>query len=110
MRAGLFDKALASSPFWPKTYRYDAPQAQAIYDSLASLTGCAGSESLACLKTVDVQTIRTAALAISGAHTYNTSSYTWAPVIEDAGGFLAETLSQATIQGRVNVDLGWGDV
>jgi hypothetical protein len=105
---GLFDRALASSPFWPKTYKYDAPQTQAIYDTLANLTGCAGPESLTCLKSVDVQTIRTAALSISGSHTYNTSSYTWAPVIEDERGFLAETLSQATINGRVNINVGWG--
>ena len=102
----LFDKALASSPFWPKTYKYDAPQAQAIYDTLANLTGCTGPESLSCLKSVDVQIIRTAALAISGSHTYNTSSYTWAPVID--GTFITESLSQATINGRVNIDVGWG--
>lgn len=102
----LFSKALASSPFWPKTYRYDAPEAQAIYNSLANMTGCAGPESLSCLKAVDVQTIRTAALAISGSHSYNTSSYTWAPVIDE--GFLSQSLSQATINGRVNIDFGWG--
>lgn len=78
----LFSKALASSPFWPKTYKYDAPQVQALYDSLANLTGCSGPDSLQCLKTVDVQTIREASLAISGYHTYNTSSYTWSPVID----------------------------
>ena len=102
----LFSKALASSPFWPKTYEYDAPQAQAIYDNLADLTGCTGTDSLRCLKSVDVQTIRTAALAISGSHTYNTSSYTWAPVID--GRFLTQSLSQATIKGQVNIDFGWG--
>lgn len=102
----LFSKALASSPFWPKTYEYDAPEAQAIYDSLANMAGCAGPESLKCLKSVDVQTIRTAALAISGSHTYNTSSYTWAPVID--GKFLTQSLSQATIKGQVNIDFGFG--
>jgi carboxylesterase type B len=102
----LFSKALASSPFWPKTYQYDAPEAQSIYDTLASLTGCSGADSLACLKGVDVQTIRTAALAISGSHTYNTSSYTWAPVID--GTFLPQSLSQATKTGQVNIDFGFG--
>ena len=102
----LFSKALASSPFWPKTYKYDAPEAQAIYDTLANLTGCTGPDSLSCLKTVDVQTIRTAALEISSSHTYNTSSYTWAPVID--GTFLPQTLSQATIKGQVNIDFGFG--
>lgn len=102
----LFSKALASSPFWPKTYAYDAPEAQAVYDTLANLTGCAGADSLSCLKSVDVQTIRSAALVISGSHTYNTSSYTWAPVID--GTFLTQPLSQATIKGQVNIDYGWG--
>jgi carboxylesterase type B len=102
----LFSRALASSPFWPKTYRYDAPEAQGIYDSLANLTGCAGEDSLNCLKEVDVQVIREAALQISASHTYNTSSYTWAPVID--GRFLTQSLSQATINGEVNIDVGWG--
>lgn len=102
----LFSKALASSPFWPKAYKYDAPEAQELYDSLASMTGCAGPESLQCLKTVDVQTIRTASLAISNSHTYNTSSYSWAPVID--GFFLREPLSKATAEGKVNIDFGFG--
>ena len=102
----LFSKALASSPFWPKTYKSDSPEAQALYDTLANLTGCYGPHSLQCLKAVDVQTIRTAALQISGSHTYNTSSYTWAPVID--GRFLTQSLSQATIKGEVNLDFGFG--
>lgn len=102
----LFQKALASSPFWVKTYNYDAPQAQWIYDTLANLTGCAGPDSLACLKAADVQTLRTAALVISGSHTYNTSSYTWAPVID--GRFLPIPLSQAAARGKVNIEYGFG--
>jgi carboxylesterase type B len=102
----LFSRALASSPFWPKTYQYDAPEAQAIYDTLANLTGCAGKESLKCLKSVDVQTIREASLQISGSQTYESSSYTWAPVID--GKFLTLPLSEATRKGDVNIDVGWG--
>jgi carboxylesterase type B len=102
----LFSKALTSSPFWPKTYKYDAPEAQAIYDRMANLTGCAGPNSLQCMKSVPVQTIRDASLIIAASHTYNTSSYTWAPVID--GKFLTQTLSQATIKGEVNTDFGFG--
>ncbi|KAG9530030.1 carboxylesterase, partial [Aureobasidium melanogenum] len=102
----LFSKALASSPFWPKTYKYNAPQAQALYDSLAGLTGCSGPDSLQCLKAVDVQTIRDASLTISGHNTYNTSSYTWSPVID--GTFLTLPLSSATANGHVNIDYGFG--
>jgi carboxylesterase type B len=101
----LFSKALASSPFWPKTYKYNAPQAQALYDSLADLTGCSGPNSLQCLKTVDVQVIRNASLAISGSHTYNTSSYAWSPVID--GTFLTQPLSSATANSQVNIDYGF---
>jgi carboxylesterase type B len=67
----LFSRALASSPFWPKTYKHDAPEAQAIYNQLVNLTGCSdkAGESLQCLKSVDVQTIREASLLISGSGT-----------------------------------------
>ncbi|KAJ9621273.1 hypothetical protein H2203_007325 [Taxawa tesnikishii (nom. ined.)] len=102
----LFTKAISSSPFWPKTYKYNAPQAQDIYNTFANLTGCSGPNSLRCLKTVDVQTLRAAALSISGSHTYNTSSYTWAPVID--GTFLTQPLSKATAGGDVNIDYGFG--
>ncbi|GAB7352546.1 hypothetical protein MBLNU459_g2935t1 [Dothideomycetes sp. NU459] len=102
----LFTKAIASSPFWEKTYNYDAPQAQSLYDALARMTGCAGPDSLQCLKSVPVQTIRTAALAISGSHHTNTSSYSWAPVIDHI--FLTQPLSSATANGAVNIDYGFG--
>lgn len=102
----LFSKALASSPFWPKTYHYDSPKAQAIYDRFAELAGCSGPDSLACLKSADVQTLRDASLIISESHTYNTSSFTWGPVID--GDFLQEPLSKAASKGAVNTDFGWG--
>ncbi|GAB1733421.1 hypothetical protein NU195Hw_g3778t1 [Hortaea werneckii] len=102
----LFSKALASSPFWPKTYRYDAPEAQSIYDTFASQAGCFGPDSLHCLKHTDLQTLREAALYVSGSHTYNLSSYTWAPVID--GDFLRQPLSQATQEVKVNQDDAFG--
>lgn len=103
----LFTKAIASSPFWPKSYRYNSPEAEEIYNTLANLTGCATAEdSLKCLKTVDVQKIRDANQIINAMHTYTTSSYTWAPVID--GDFLHESLSHATENGRVNSDYAIG--
>jgi carboxylesterase type B len=106
----LFSKALASSPFWPKTYKYNAPEAEAIYTQLANLTGCAGynraSETLGCLKSVDVQKIRDASLVIGASHTWTTSSYTWAPVID--GTFLVETLTETAIKGSLNTEVVWG--
>ena len=109
MQSGLITRALASSPFWPKTHHYASPEAESIYTTFASLSNCptAGPESLACLKAVDVQTLRTAALAISGSHTYNSSSYTWAPVIGDS--FLPPSLSQAAGNIATNLRGGaWG--
>lgn len=102
----LFTKALASSPFWVKTYKYNAPEAQAIYDNFVNMTGCSVPGSLQCLKRANLQDLRTAALAISASHTYNTSSYTWAPVID--GTFLSQPLSSAVANRQVNADFGWG--
>ncbi|KUI54057.1 Lipase 1 [Cytospora mali] len=103
----LFTRALASSPFWAKTYDYDAPQAQAVYDQFSTLAGCGtGEGSLDCLKKADVQTLRNASLVIDASHTYNTSSYTWAPVID--GKFLTKRLSEAAELGEVNIEYGWG--
>ncbi|KAJ5933596.1 hypothetical protein N7454_005925 [Penicillium verhagenii] len=106
----LFSKAIASSPFWPKSYAYDAPQAESIYNQLANLTGCAGYkhdyETLACLKSVDVQAIRNANLIIDDDSTYTTSSYTWAPVID--GEFLADTLTEAVNKGDLHTEFVWG--
>lgn len=97
-------KALASSFFWPKTYRYDGPESQLITTPTPTFQ-VSGSDSLKCLKAAEVQTLRTAALYISGSHTYNTSPYTWAPVIGDT---LLQSLFQATINGNVNIDCGFG--
>jgi carboxylesterase type B len=105
----LFSKALASSPFWPKTYHYNAPQAEAIYTQLANLTGCTSTqegETLACLKSVDVQKIRDANLVISASNTWTTSSYTWVPVID--GTFLSETLTETVNRGALNTEFVWG--
>ncbi|CAG7920492.1 unnamed protein product [Penicillium olsonii] len=105
----LFSKALASSPFWPKTYAYNAPEAEAIYTQLANLTGCTNKhehKTLACLKSVDVQKIRDANLVISASNTWTTSSYTWAPVID--GDFLVETLTETVNRGGVDTQLVWG--
>lgn len=102
----LFTRALASSPFWVKTYDHDAPQAQAVYDHFSTLAGCGtGAGSLACLKAADVQTLRDASLVVDASHTYNTSSYTWAPVID--GRFLTMRLSEASDRGLVNMGSGW---
>ncbi|KAM7219133.1 carboxylesterase [Rhypophila decipiens] len=99
----LFKAALASSPYWPKTYSATSPEAQWIYDTLVNRTGCGApteqpaavfdNNTLSCLKSLPVQSILTAAEYIAASHTYTTSSYTFAPVID--GRFLPRTLTQA---------------
>ncbi|KAG4029838.1 hypothetical protein MFRU_014g01340 [Monilinia fructicola] len=112
----LFNRALASSPFWPKTYNYGAPQAQSIYDTMTNLTNCNGAinGTLQCLKSLDWKVLAEAALVVAASHTWNTSSYTWAPVID--GTFLKKTLSEATVnavggnggRGKIKILGGWG--
>ncbi|KAI9640798.1 hypothetical protein NHQ30_010638, partial [Ciborinia camelliae] len=112
----LFNRALASSPFWPKTYTYDSPQAQSIYDTMTHLTNCTGATNgtLQCLKSLDWKILAEAALVVAASHTWNTSSYTWAPAID--GKFLKKTLSEATVnaeggnggKGDIAILGGWG--
>ncbi|KAI1864259.1 hypothetical protein JX265_008630 [Neoarthrinium moseri] len=101
----LFKRALASSPFWPKTYSNDDPEAQARYETLVSLTGCAGPDSLKCLKRVDVSVIRNASYAMVSGNMYGPTSYPWSPVID--GEFLRKPLSEAAKSCSVNNQLGF---
>lgn len=101
----LFNKAMANSPFWPKTYAHDSPEAEALYEQLATLTGCAGPESLACLKGLDVQAIRDANQQITAANKFTTSTFNWGPVID--GDFIREPLSTACAAGRVNTQVSF---
>jgi len=101
----LFKRALASSPYWPKTYRYDSAEAQTLYDRMVNLTGCTGPNSLQCLKSVDLSAIQDANTIVVGSHLYTTSQYTWAPVID--GIFLSRPLS-AVMSADVNGEVAWG--
>jgi carboxylesterase type B len=101
----LFKRALASSPYWPKTYAYNSPEAQALYDTMANLTGCAGPNSLQCLKTTNLSVLQAANTVVVGSHLYTTSQYTWAPVIDSV--FLYKPLSEIT-PADVNAELVWG--
>ncbi|MCJ1440110.1 MAG: hypothetical protein MMC23_000592 [Stictis urceolatum] len=93
-QSGLFTSALASSPFWPKTYNATGPEANALFSAFARLANCTSAPYLPCLRSAPVDVLRAAALNLSSSHTYTTSSYTWAPVID--GSFLPYSLTQAT--------------
>jgi carboxylesterase type B len=104
---GRFAKALASSPFWPKTYGMFDAATQWNYDTMVNRSGCASAaNTLSCLKAADVQTLRDASLYVAGSHTYNTTSYTWGPVID--GRFLTRTLSAAATEKKINPASAWG--
>jgi carboxylesterase type B len=88
----LFTKALASSPFWPKTYRYDSPWAEDLYQQTLQDVGCKNAtDEIKCLKEVDVQKLRDSALKQSTSQQYTTASFTYGPVIDEK--FLTEPLS-----------------
>ncbi|KAH6878302.1 Alpha/Beta hydrolase protein [Alternaria rosae] len=100
---GLFAKALASSPFWPKTYRYDSAWAEDLYDQTLRDVGCAGVvDEIKCLKEVDVQVLRGSALKLSTSQQYTTASFTYGPVIDDV--FLTEELSSVVQKGQLNAE------
>ncbi|KAF2709548.1 alpha/beta-hydrolase [Pleomassaria siparia CBS 279.74] len=100
---GLFKRAMVSSPFWPKTYRYDAPEAEAIFDAVSESVGCTGSaDEVQCLQKADLQQLRDVALALTNSHVYNTSSFTWSPVIDTS--FLTTPLSTVIATASLNTD------
>jgi carboxylesterase type B len=100
---GLFKRAMASSPFWPKTYAYDSPEAEAIFDTVVEAVGCKGEEDeVKCLKNADLQLLRDVALKMVDSHIYNTSSFTFGPVIDDQ--FLTSPLSEVVKAGKLNTN------
>jgi carboxylesterase type B len=99
----LFTKAMSSSPFWPKTPRYDAPESEAIYQQTLEDVGCANTtDEIACLKSADLQALRDSALRLSTGLQYTTSAFTFGPVIDDK--FLTEPLSAVICNGTLNAD------
>ncbi|KAF2110117.1 carboxylesterase [Lophiotrema nucula] len=104
---GLFKKAMASSPFWSKTYRYDDAFNEGNYESIVNDVGCKGAkDEIACLKTVDLQALRDASLKVAASHIYNSSSYSWGPVVDDE--FLTEPLTSVINSGKLNAELVMG--
>ena len=100
---GLFKRAMSSSPFWPKTYRYDSRESEALFGQVVKDVGCAGQrDEIACLKKADVQALRDSALRLSTSLQYTTSSFAWGPVID--GEFLTESLSEVVRRGKLNAD------
>jgi carboxylesterase type B len=100
----LFTKAMSSSPFWPKTPHYSAPESEAIYQQTLHDVGCANStDEIACLKSADLQALRDSALRLSTSLQYTTSTFTFGPVIDDK--FLTSPLSTVIHNGTLNAEL-----
>jgi carboxylesterase type B len=100
----LFSKAMASSPFWPKTYRYDSPENEELYEAVVTGLGCKGVEDeVTCLKSKDVQALRNVSLPLTTSHQYTTSTFTWGPVIDSS--FLSAPLSEIVRSGGLNTDV-----
>ena len=97
----LFHRAMASSPFWPKTPRYDSPESEGLFQHVARDVGCANaSDQIACLQRADLQALRESALALSTSQQYGASTFTWGPVIDDT--FLTQPLSEAILTKELN--------
>jgi carboxylesterase type B len=100
----LFTKSMSSSPFWPKTPRYDARESEDIYYQTLQDVGCANStDEISCLKSADLQALRDSALRLSTSLQYTTSAFTFGPVIDDH--FLTAPLSTVLKNGTLNADL-----
>lgn len=103
----LFNRALASSPYWTKQYNYDDPEAEWKYTSLLNLTGCANAaDGIACMRDLDTETVYTAGTKIPQYQPWYTSTNLWAPVVD--GEFLQTHLSTAVSQRKLNAELAWG--
>lgn len=100
----LFHKAMATSPFWPKTPAFNSPYSERLYSRVVQETGCANpdaDEEIACLKTVDVQKLREVSLGMENWHQYTESTFTWGPVVD--GDFIAKPLSYIVKSGKLDV-------
>jgi carboxylesterase type B len=96
-----------SSPYYPRTLKYDAPESEALYKDTVDKTGCStAADSLQCLKSVDVRKLQKVASDLVGKYKHTISTFTWIPVID--GSFLVETLSEAVAKKRINTELAWG--
>ena len=103
----LFRKAIAASPYWPRVYEYDSPEAEDLYAEFVDAAGCKDAEApLACLKDAEMEVILQAADTIRYSKRYTTSTYAWAPVID--GDFLRESLSSALEAKHLNPEVAIG--
>ena len=88
---GLFKRAILQSGSFPNWISHSRDAARRNYNALVKHTGCvfdAEEDALACLASLDAESIRAAAAATS---TPCRDGCAWAPVVDGPGGFLADT-------------------
>ncbi|KAH7906562.1 Alpha/Beta hydrolase protein [Hygrophoropsis aurantiaca] len=97
----LFRAGITSSTFQPSQYYYNDRIPQMYYNETVTYTGCSSStDTLACLKTVNVTTMQDANTYLAGTAFWDT--FVFAPVVD--GTFIVERPSVTLAKGTVNGD------
>ncbi|KAG7094306.1 hypothetical protein E1B28_007908 [Marasmius oreades] len=95
----LFRAAITSSTFLPSQYKFNDPIPEAIYHKVVSQTICSkSSDTLACLRAVNVQVLEQANKNIGYASFFGTFSF--GPVVD--GTFIKQSATKALKQRKVN--------
>ena len=92
---------IAASPYLPPQYNFDASVPSQKYNSFASDAGCANStDTLACLRSKDTETLQNANLDVNQAAFYG--NWAFLPVTEPGTGFITTLPSDSLTADRVN--------
>lgn len=95
----LFRAAMTSSTFLPSQYAFNDPQAETLYNTVVSSTGCSNAtDTLSCLRALDANTLQATNAAISVNAFFGT--FIFAPVVD--GEFIRERPTVAMKEGKVN--------
>ncbi|KAF7349008.1 Carboxylic ester hydrolase [Mycena venus] len=95
----LFRGAITNSAYFGSQYNYNDRIPELIYREVVEQTNCsAASDSLACLRSVDVNALETANLNINADAFFGTC--TLIPVVD--GQFITQNPAQSLAQGKVN--------
>ncbi|KAJ7864548.1 Alpha/Beta hydrolase protein [Mycena leptocephala] len=95
----LFRGVITSSTFLPSQYHYNDRIPELLYSEVVAQTNCsAATDSLACLRSADVNALEAANANISGAAFYGT--FIFVPVVD--GEFITQRPTISLAQGKVN--------
>ncbi|KAJ7692098.1 Alpha/Beta hydrolase protein [Mycena rosella] len=95
----LFREAITSSTFLPSQYKYNNRIPELLYSEVVDQTNCtAAADSVACLRTADVNALENANLNINAAGFFGT--WVFIPVVDDE--FIKQRPMLSLAQGKVN--------